>query len=62
MVIPLDWGDDMMDYDENGLYFLTAKGKGFYHRLKAREVGTDYLPVLFEKNQYMAEIYLTEES
>lgn len=25
---------DMMDYDENGLYFLTAKGKNFYERLK----------------------------
>ena len=24
----------MMDSDENGLYFLTAKGKGFYDRLK----------------------------
>ena len=25
---------DIMDYDENGLYFLTAKGKSFYKRLK----------------------------
>ena len=25
-----------MDCDENGLYFLTAKGKGFYDRLKKR--------------------------
>lgn len=25
---------DIMDYDENGLYFLTAKGKSFYQRLK----------------------------
>ena len=24
---------DMMDSDEDGLYFLTAKGKGFYDRL-----------------------------
>lgn len=24
---------DLMDYDENGLYFLTAKGKKFYERL-----------------------------
>lgn len=24
---------DMMDCDENGLYFLTAKGKSFYKRL-----------------------------
>lgn len=26
-----------MDYDESGLYFLTAKGKNFYDRLKANE-------------------------
>ena len=26
----------MMDYDENSLYFLTAKGKGFYDRLVKR--------------------------
>mgnify|MGYP000391483360 CR=1 FL=1 len=25
---------DVMDYDDNGLYFLTAKGKNFYDRLK----------------------------
>ena len=25
-----------VDYDENGLYFLTAKGKGFYDRLVNR--------------------------
>lgn len=24
-----------MDADEGGLYFLTARGKGFYRRLKA---------------------------
>jgi uncharacterized pyridoxamine 5'-phosphate oxidase family protein/NAD-dependent dihydropyrimidine dehydrogenase PreA subunit len=28
---------DIMDYDENGLYFLTAKGKNFYSRLKAND-------------------------
>ncbi|WP_373838018.1 4Fe-4S dicluster domain-containing protein [Bacteroides heparinolyticus] len=28
---------DMMDRDEYGLYFLTAKGKGFYDRLKKIE-------------------------
>ena len=28
---------DIMDADENGLYFLTAKGKGFYKRLKKHE-------------------------
>lgn len=27
---------DMMDADEDSLYFLTAKGKGFYDRLKKR--------------------------
>lgn len=27
----------IMDYDESGLYFLTAKGKNFYDRLKANE-------------------------
>lgn len=29
---------DLMDYDENGLYFLTAKGKNFYDRLKRNGV------------------------
>ena len=28
---------DMMDWDENGVYFLTAKGKGFYSRLTKRK-------------------------
>ena len=32
---PITCAIDIMDYDENGLYFLTAKGKGFYQRLKA---------------------------
>lgn len=27
---------DVMDCDEYGLYFITARGKGFYRRLKAR--------------------------
>lgn len=31
---PVTCAIDMMDCDENGLYFLTAKGKSFYHRLK----------------------------
>lgn len=35
--LPVTAAIDMMDYDENGLYFLTAKGKGFYDRLKKRE-------------------------
>ena len=31
---PVTCAIDMMDCDENGLYFLTAKGKSFYRRLK----------------------------
>lgn len=79
---------DMMDYDENGIYFLTAKGKNFYNRLKnkgyialtgikgkntmsivsisirgkVREIGPKLLQTLFEKNQYMNEIYPNKES
>ncbi|MDD3410009.1 MAG: 4Fe-4S binding protein [Eubacteriales bacterium] len=79
---------DMMDADENGLYFLTAKGKSFYTRLKrderlsisgmkgqstmdtvvvtvngkAREIGSDKLSALFEKNPYMKDIYPSEAS
>lgn len=34
--LPVTCAIDMMDADENGLYFLTAKGKGFYTRLKQR--------------------------
>lgn len=34
--LPVTCAIDIMDYDENGLYFLTAKGKGFYDRLKKR--------------------------
>ncbi|MDO4542189.1 MAG: 4Fe-4S binding protein, partial [Bacillota bacterium] len=34
---PVTCAIDMMDYDENSLYFLTAKGKSFYDRLKAHE-------------------------
>lgn len=86
--LPVTAAIDMMDWDESGLYFLTAKGKGFYQRLvnrgymaftgvkgedtmsrvalsvrgKAKEVGTEYLPTLLEKNPYMKEIYPTEES
>ena len=86
--LPVTAAIDMMDYDDNSLYFLTAKGKGFYDRLKkreflaftaikgedtmstvavsirgkVRELGSERLPRLFEKNQYMAEIYPTEES
>ncbi len=32
--LPVTCAIDMMDADEDGLYFLTAKGKGFYDRLK----------------------------
>ncbi len=32
--IPLTMAVDLMDYDETGLYFITATGKSFYTRLK----------------------------
>ena len=32
--LPVTCVIDMMYADENGLYFLTAKGKNFYQRLK----------------------------
>ncbi len=35
--LPVTSAIDIMDYDEEGLYFLTAKGKGFYNRLKNKE-------------------------
>ena len=86
--LPVTSAIDMMDADEGGLYFLTAKGKGFYDRLKkreflamtatkgddtmnsvaisirgkVRELGFEKIPELFEKNQYMYQIYPTEES
>lgn len=86
--LPVTCVIDMMYSDENGLYFLTAKGKSFYKRLKdkgfialsgkkgedtmscvavsvrgkVKEIGSDMLPVLFENNPYMNEIYPTEES
>lgn len=34
--LPVTSAIDMMDSDEKGLYFLTAKGKNFYDRLKKR--------------------------
>ena len=34
--LPVTAAIDMMDSDEDGLYFLTAKGKGFYDRLIKR--------------------------
>ena len=35
--LPVTAAIDMMDNDENSLYFLTAKGKSFYDRLKKRQ-------------------------
>ena len=32
---PVTCAIDVMDYDEKGLNFLTAKGKNFYKRLKS---------------------------
>lgn len=85
---PVTCAIDMMDYDDDGLYFLTAKGKRFYQRLKdksylsltgmkgddtihcvavsfggkVREVGSDRLESLFQKNPYMNEIYPDDAS
>ncbi len=36
--LPVTAAIDMMDCDENSLYFLTAKGKSFYDRLVRRGV------------------------
>ena len=86
--LPVTCVIDMMYSDEKGLYFLTARGKSFYKRLKdkgfialsgkkgedtmncvavsfrgkVKEIGSGMLPVLFEKNPYMYEIYPTEDS
>ncbi len=35
--LPVTAAIDMMDYDKDGLYFLTAMGKSFYDRLIKRE-------------------------
>lgn len=85
---PVTCAIDIMDYDEKGLYFLTAKGKNFYKRLKAngylsltgikgdntlsciavsvcgkvKEIGSERLKRLLDKNPYMYEIYPTEQS
>ena len=32
--LPVTCAIDIIDFDENGLYFLTARGKNFYARLK----------------------------
>lgn len=36
--LPVTCAIDMMDSDGNSLYFLTAKGKSFYERLKKKAV------------------------
>ena len=85
---PVTCAIDIIDYDEKGLYFLTAKGKNFYKRLKAngylsltgikgnntmsciavsicgkvKEIGSERLQRLLDKNPYMYEIYPTEQS
>ena len=69
---------DMMLYDEQGVYFLTAKGKAFYAQLmeqgyialsatrdkisislrgKIKNIGSEKLNEIFEKNAYMQSIY-----
>lgn len=35
--LPVTCAIDIMDFDENGLYFLTAKVKNFYQRLKSNQ-------------------------
>lgn len=35
--LPITCAIDIMDSDKNGLYFLTAKGKGVYNRLKKQK-------------------------
>lgn len=86
--LPVTCVIDVMDYDEDGLYFLTARGKNFYERLKrqgyvaltgmkgrdtmhsfsasvrgkVREIGTERLEKLFQKNLYMNEIYPDKKS
>lgn len=85
---PITCAVDIMDYDENSLYFVTAKGKDLYIRLKsneniaftaikggsglcraavsvcgkAKEIGTERLENIFEKNQYMKNIYPDKSS
>ena len=34
---PVTCAIDIMDYDKSSLYFLTARGKNFYDRLKAND-------------------------
>ena len=72
--LPVTAAIDMMDADDSSLYFLTAKGKNLYDRLsdrrflaftvrgKVKELGYEKISDLFEKNQYMYQIYPTAES
>ena len=86
--LPVTCVIDMMLADDDGMYFLTAKGKAFYDRLmksrfvamtglkgestmtsvsvnlrgKVRNIGTERLAEIFEKNPYMADIYPSEAS
>jgi uncharacterized pyridoxamine 5'-phosphate oxidase family protein/NAD-dependent dihydropyrimidine dehydrogenase PreA subunit len=69
---------DMMLWDDQGVYFLTAKGKAFYTQLmeqqyialsatknkisislrgKIKNIGSEKLDEIFEKNVYMQSIY-----
>ena len=69
---------DMMHHEEDGVYFLTARGKAFYQQLmeqmyiavsatkdkkaislrgKVKNIGSEKLDILFEKNPYMKQIY-----
>lgn len=79
---------DVMLYDKNGLYFITARGKNFYKQLinnknisltgfkgnstissiavsvqgNVKDIGSELLNEVFEKNPYMNTIYPTIES
>lgn len=69
---------DMMLWDAQGVYFLTARGKAFYARLmeqkfialsatqgkiavslrgRVKNIGSEKLDEIFEKNTYMQSIY-----
>lgn len=69
---------DMMLWDDQGVYFLTAKGKAFYSQLmeqqyislsatkdkisislrgRVRNIGSEKLDEIFERNPYMQQIY-----
>ena len=51
--LPVTCVIDMMYADENGLYFLTAKGKNFYQRLKYK----GYLALSGKKRGGYHELY-----